>query len=179
MLQLIRRMLGRERSTLPPFDFSRNRFRAKKVWPPNLRELTERQQFRFERKYKRRLRMKSIKPLWIKWTKIVQWSLIGFVVVYGVFLHDFTKDPMNPRPGEQPFVRIRAWAKGLTGGFWSHTSTDVPRGGDLRSVESGQSVNTEQAQERKKSYLTLNPTEVQRKLRDEEVARDRAQGYFR
>ncbi|KAF1948413.1 hypothetical protein CC80DRAFT_387148, partial [Byssothecium circinans] len=121
MLQFLRRILGRPKSQLPPFDFARNRFRAKKHWPPNLRALTEKQQFRFERKFKRRLRLKSIKPQWQRWTKIVQWNLIGFVVVYGVFFHDFTKDPMNPRPGEQPFKGLREWVRGLYGGFWTHT----------------------------------------------------------
>ncbi|PSN61254.1 hypothetical protein BS50DRAFT_457164, partial [Corynespora cassiicola Philippines] len=120
--QLLQRLLGRQpKPQLLPFDFARNRFPAKKRWPPNLGELTEKQQFRFERKFKRRLRMKSIKPQWQKWTKIVQWSLIGFVVVWGVFFHDFAEDPMNPRPGEQPFKPLRAWVKRLGDGFWSHT----------------------------------------------------------
>jgi hypothetical protein len=122
MLQLLRRLLGRPPKTqLPPFDFARNRFKPKKTWPPQLSELTEKQQFRFERKFKRRMLIKSTRPQWVKWTKIVQWSLISFVVVYGVFFHDFAKDPMNPRPGEQPFVRLREWMWELYGGFWTHT----------------------------------------------------------
>ncbi|KAF2639111.1 hypothetical protein P280DRAFT_470515 [Massarina eburnea CBS 473.64] len=123
MLQFIRRILGRSKSQLPPFDHTRNRFTAKKHWPPNLRILTYKQQFRFERKFKRRLRLKSIKPLWQKWTKIVQWSMISFVAVYGVLFHDWSKDPMNPRPGEQPFkgVRDKMWA--MYAEMWSHTSS--------------------------------------------------------
>jgi hypothetical protein len=128
-LGLFARLFGRYQKTkLPPFDFTRNRFQVKKAWPPQLLELTERQQFRFERKFKRRMRLKSIKPQWQKWTKIVQWSMISFVVVWGVFFHDFASDPMNPRPGEQPFVGLREWMRGLYGGFWSHTLE-----GDTRS----------------------------------------------
>ncbi|KAF2256803.1 hypothetical protein BU26DRAFT_527072 [Trematosphaeria pertusa] len=124
MLRLIRRLLGQPaKPQLPPFNFARNRYKAKKNWPPNLRELTEKQQFRFERKFKRRLRLKSIKPQWQKWTKIVQWGLIGFVIVYGVLFHDFAKDPMNPTPGEQPFKRLREQMKGLYGGMWTHTES--------------------------------------------------------
>lgn len=123
MLQLLQRLVGRApRNELPPFDFTRNRFRVKKKWPPNLSELTDRQNFRFERKFKRRLRLKSIKPQWQKWTKIAQWSMISFVVVYGVLFHDFAHDSMNPRPGEQPFSGIRARMWGLWEGLWTHTS---------------------------------------------------------
>ncbi|KAF3048059.1 hypothetical protein E8E12_009642 [Didymella heteroderae] len=103
----INRLLGRKQSQLPPFDFARNRYPAKKTWPPNLRELTEKQQFHFERKFKRRTRLKSIKPTWNKWTKIVQWSMISFIVVHGVFFYDFANDPMNPTPGKQPFQGLR------------------------------------------------------------------------
>ncbi|KAF2847129.1 hypothetical protein T440DRAFT_521123 [Plenodomus tracheiphilus IPT5] len=121
MLQLINRLLGRTQNTLPPFDLARNRFRVKKTWPPNLRELTEKQQFRFERKFKRRIKAKSIKPQWDRWTKIVQWSIISFIVVYGVLFHDFRKDPMNPRPGEQPFAGLRQRMWGMLGNFYTHT----------------------------------------------------------
>jgi hypothetical protein len=125
MFQLLARLLGRaSRSDLPPFNFALNRYKAKKHWPPNLRVLTEKQQFRFERKFKRRLRLKSIKPQWNRWTKIVQWNLIGFVVVYGVLFHDFAKDPMNPRQGEQPFRALRERMWGVWDGMWTqHTST--------------------------------------------------------
>lgn len=132
---MLGRLFGRApKRQLPPFDFSRNRFRAKKHWPPNLRELTEKQQFRFERKYKRRLRLKSIKPQWQKWIKIVQWNLIGFIVVYGVLFHDFSKDPMNPKPGEQPFqgLRSRMWA--MWDGLWS-SSRSHERSEDAASAK--------------------------------------------
>ncbi|KAL1792399.1 hypothetical protein ACET3X_008906 [Alternaria dauci] len=107
MLRFFNRLLGRHQNTLPPFDFARNKYPAKKKWPPYLRALTEKQQFRFERKFKRRIKMKSIRPVWNKWTKIVQWSLITFIAVYGVLFHDFRYDPMNPTPGEQPFKGLR------------------------------------------------------------------------
>lgn len=131
MLQLINRLLGRTPNTLPPFDFARSRFRVKKKWPPNLRELTEKQQFRFERKFKRRIKAKAIKPQWDRWTKIVQWSIISFIVVYGVLFHDFRKDPMNPRPGEQPFEGLRQRMWGMLGNFYTHTNdtATLVRGG--------------------------------------------------
>ena len=180
MLQLIQRLLGRQRTTLPPFDFSRIRYRAKKQWPPNLRELTERQQFRFERKFKRRLRLKSIKPMWQKWTKILQWSLIGFVVVYGVFFHDFANDKLNPRPGEQPFKGLRAWMKSWTDMIWTHNSESTDKGRTLNGAEEG---HTE-----KKGVSTLDsvrevwnqsPAQRQAQIRNQEIARDQEQGFHR
>ncbi|KAF2016897.1 hypothetical protein BU24DRAFT_419944 [Aaosphaeria arxii CBS 175.79] len=138
MFQSLLRLLGRApKNTLPPFDFKRNRYPAIKKWPPNLRELTEKQQFRFERKFKRRLRLKSIKPTWNKWVKIVQWSLIGGVTVYAVFFYDFRKDPMNPRPGEQPFDWLRAWTREKLGGVWSvgSGSSTIGERGQRRVLE--------------------------------------------
>ena len=119
------RLLGRKQSPLPPFDFSRNRFRAKRPWPPTLSDLTEKQQFYFERKFKRRIRQKSIKPTWNKWTKIVQWSIISFIIVHGVFFYDFAEDPMNPTPGKQPFqgLRDKMWA--ILGNFYTQSPATV------------------------------------------------------
>jgi hypothetical protein len=132
MLRLFNRLLGRHQNTLPPFDFARNKYPAKKKWPPNLRALTDKQQFRFERKFKRRIKAKSIRPEWNKWTKVVQWSMISFIVVYGVLFHDFRKDPMNPRPGEQPFEGLRKRMWGMLGGFYTHTDEDASLLGDNR-----------------------------------------------
>jgi hypothetical protein len=133
------RLLGRKQSKLPPFDFSRNRFPAKKTWPPDLREMTEKQQFYFERKFKRRTRLKSIKPQWNKWTKIVQWSLISFILVHGVFFYDFSQDPMNPRKGEQPFqgLRDKMWA--ILGNVWTQNESTikVPERGARRTESMG------------------------------------------
>lgn len=128
MSGFIARLFGRQKTQLPPFDFARNPFRAKRKWPPNLRALTEKQQYRFERKFKRRIKLKSLRPQWDKWTKIVQWSLISFVVVYGVLFHDFAQDPMNPRPGEQPFKGIRDKMWSMLDNFYTHTETTLKGG---------------------------------------------------
>ncbi|KAF2105348.1 hypothetical protein BDV96DRAFT_509506 [Lophiotrema nucula] len=121
---IVRRILGRPPPNQAlPFDFARNRFRAKKKWPPNLHELTERQQFRIERKFKRRSLLKSQRPVWNKWVKIVQWNLIGGITVWTLFFADFRKDKMNPRPGEQPFEGLRNWVKDKFDGLWTHTAS--------------------------------------------------------
>ncbi|KAL5118248.1 hypothetical protein ACEQ8H_003920 [Pleosporales sp. CAS-2024a] len=136
MLRFFRRLFGRQKNTLPPFDFARNRYRTRKQWPPNLRDLTEKQQFRFERKFKRRIRFKSIRPQFNKWVGIVQWSLISFIVVYSVLFHDWSKDPMNPRPGEQPFMGIRTRMWNMLGNFYTHSKETVEAGAEgARRVE--------------------------------------------
>jgi len=139
MLRFINRLLGRHQNTLPPFDLARNRFRVKKKWPPTFSELTDKQKFRFERKFKRRIKAKSTNPLWNKWTKIAQWSLISFVAVYGVLFHDFRKDPNNPRLGEQPFEGLRARMWEILGNFYTHSegSMAIERGGQRRVPQGG------------------------------------------
>jgi hypothetical protein len=125
MLAFLNRLLGRNKNTALPFNFARNRYPAKKKWPPNLRELTDKQNYRFERKFKRRVTLKSVRPQWNRWTKIVQWSTISFIVVYGVLFHDFAQDPMNPRPGQQPFAGLRNRMWEILGNFWTHTDTNM------------------------------------------------------
>lgn len=144
------RLFGRQRSTLPPFDFARNRFTVRKKWPPNLRELTERQQFRFERKFKRRIKAKAVRPQWNNRVKIVQWSLISFILVYGVLFNDFAKDPMNPRPGEQPFKGLRDRMWGLLGGFYTHTEEGLKgeRGARRQGLTAGEERQTGADRER-------------------------------
>jgi hypothetical protein len=129
MLGLFRRLFGRERSTLPPFDFARNRFPMRKKWPPAFRDMTEKQKFRFERKFKRRIRDKAIRPEWNNKVKVFTWSLITFIAVYGVLFHDFANDPMNPRPGEQPFKSLRAAMWRNLGKFYTHTEDTLTGGG--------------------------------------------------
>jgi hypothetical protein len=120
------RLLGRQRSTLPPFDFSRNRYKARTRWPPEILKLSERRQFYFERRWKRRMLMKSIRPRWQKGVKIFTWVTIGFVTVYAVFFYDHRNDSWNPQPGEQPFQELRDWTRdflyGIFGSFWTDTA---------------------------------------------------------
>jgi hypothetical protein len=135
MLAFLNRLLGRNKNTLPPFNFARNRYPAKKKWPPNLQKLTDKQNYRFERKFKRRVTLKSLRPQWNRWIKIVQWSTISFIVVYGVLFHDFAQDPMNPRPGQQPFAGLRSRMWDIIGNFWTHTDSNIIEGRGARRRE--------------------------------------------
>ena len=54
-----------------------NPFKAKRAWPPDFSKLPDRQQFRLERKYRRRTKLKYARPNWMKATKLAQWGAIG------------------------------------------------------------------------------------------------------
>ncbi|KAF2272803.1 uncharacterized protein EI97DRAFT_349165, partial [Westerdykella ornata] len=79
------RVIGRKQNTLPPYDFARSPYRAKKPWPPPLMSLSEHRQFNFERRFKRRLLLKSIRPNWNRWVKVAQKVGIWSIVIYSVF----------------------------------------------------------------------------------------------
>ncbi|EMR70960.1 hypothetical protein UCREL1_2008 [Eutypa lata UCREL1] len=52
------------------------RFKLKKVWPPDFSKLSEKEQFRFERRYKRRIKLATARPRWDKIVKLAQLSSI-------------------------------------------------------------------------------------------------------
>ena len=66
-----------------PYDITQNPYRCKRTWPPDFTQLSTKHQFRFERRYKRRTRLKWARPTWTKATKLAQWGSILFVAVYG------------------------------------------------------------------------------------------------
>lgn len=53
-----------------------NPFQARKVWPPNLKELTPQQQLRFEKKYKRRVINAQKSPRWHKAVTYAQFATL-------------------------------------------------------------------------------------------------------
>ena len=67
-----------------PYDITQNPYRCKRTWPPDFTQLSQKHQFRLERRYKRRTKLKWARPTWTKATKLAQWGSILFVAVYGV-----------------------------------------------------------------------------------------------
>jgi hypothetical protein len=47
-------------------------YKLKKVWPPDIKSMTPPQQLRFEKKYKRRLKLATARPRWDKFVRIAQ-----------------------------------------------------------------------------------------------------------
>lgn len=75
-----------------PLSVVNNPYKARKVWPPDFKQLNPQQQLRFEKKYKRRILLANYSPRWVKGVKFAQlvtivgkqtyplnWSLNGFV----------------------------------------------------------------------------------------------------
>ncbi|GAO16260.1 hypothetical protein UVI_02000400 [Ustilaginoidea virens] len=54
-----------------------NPYKARKVWPPDFKELNHAQQLRFEKKYKRRVLLAGRSPRWEKGVKLAQLATIA------------------------------------------------------------------------------------------------------
>ncbi|KAH0283353.1 hypothetical protein M436DRAFT_51032 [Aureobasidium namibiae CBS 147.97] len=76
--------LMRRAAALPKFDFARNPYKSKRTWPPDFTKLSQKHQFRLERRYRRRAKLKWARPTWTKFVKLATWGTISFVVVYGL-----------------------------------------------------------------------------------------------
>lgn len=50
--------------------------KLKKVWPPDMMTMSPQQQLRFEKKYKRRLKMATLRPGWDKGVRLAQYFTI-------------------------------------------------------------------------------------------------------
>ncbi|RYP59575.1 hypothetical protein DL771_010843 [Monosporascus sp. 5C6A] len=106
---LVRRLAGKPvtlpiRNTQVPLTGNHsNRYKPKKVWPPDFSQLTEKEKFRFERRYKRRVKLATARPRWDKFVRLAQLSSVTF---YSVLFMDWETE-------KQPFqgvkIRDRFW----------------------------------------------------------------------
>ncbi|KAI0900611.1 hypothetical protein F4806DRAFT_162482 [Annulohypoxylon nitens] len=64
-------------------------YKLKKVWPPDFSKLSPKDQFRFERRYKRRLRLAAARPRWDKFIKLVQMFSMVSVLTYTILFMDW------------------------------------------------------------------------------------------
>ncbi|KAI1098026.1 hypothetical protein F4804DRAFT_346662 [Jackrogersella minutella] len=69
---------------LPP-----TRIYTKKIWPPDFSKLSEKEKFRFERRYKRRVKLATARPRWDKYVRLAQLFSISFILVYTVLFMDW------------------------------------------------------------------------------------------
>lgn len=104
-----------------PFDFSRNPYRAKKRWPPDFSKLSPKEQFRFEKKFRRRNKLAWARPRWTKATKLVQWGLISSFTTYGILFYDWQKKEGDP----EPFEGVRKFYRQMADGIWTASNTTL------------------------------------------------------
>ncbi|KXX79953.1 hypothetical protein MMYC01_202299 [Madurella mycetomatis] len=90
--------------------------KLKKVWPPDLKTMTPQQQLRFEKKYKRRLKLATARPRWDKAVRLGQLFTIAAVLVYMVLFMDWKDVPT-------PFQPVREKFYGFFGVFTKETRT--------------------------------------------------------
>ena len=59
-------------------------YKARKPWPPDFSKLDPKYQFRLERRYRRRTKLKWARPKWVKGVKLAQWGicLCAFLPTY-------------------------------------------------------------------------------------------------
>jgi hypothetical protein len=60
----------------PVFNIHTNPYKAKKSWPPDFTKLSPKHQFRLERRYRRRAKLKWARPTWTKAMKLAQWGSV-------------------------------------------------------------------------------------------------------
>ncbi|KAI0142529.1 hypothetical protein F4776DRAFT_661598 [Hypoxylon sp. NC0597] len=87
-----------------------SRYKPKKVWPPDFSKLSEKEQFRFERRYKRRVKLATSRPRWDKFIRLAQLFSVTSVLVYSVLFMDWNTD-------KQPFQGVRDKFWGTLGAF--------------------------------------------------------------
>ncbi|KAI4862481.1 hypothetical protein F4820DRAFT_430520 [Hypoxylon rubiginosum] len=85
-------------------------YKPKKVWPPDFSKLSEKEQFRFERRYKRRLLLATARPRWDKLIRMAQLFSVTSVLIYSVLFMDWQSE-------KQPFQGVRDKFWGAVGAF--------------------------------------------------------------
>ncbi|KAH6983072.1 hypothetical protein BGZ61DRAFT_450084 [Ilyonectria robusta] len=101
---LFRRMAASAKGPLlrrAPLSVVNNPYKARKVWPPNFKELTVQQQLRFEKKYKRRIMLASRSPRWEKGVKLAQLITIVAALVWILFYSEFEWWGQKYKPSEE------------------------------------------------------------------------------
>ncbi|KAI1339978.1 hypothetical protein F5Y15DRAFT_60493 [Xylariaceae sp. FL0016] len=76
------------------------RYKPKKIWPPDFSKLSQKEQFRFERRYKRRVKLATARPRWDKYVRLAQLSSVTFVAIYSILFMDWNTE-------KQPFEGVR------------------------------------------------------------------------
>ncbi|PHH60798.1 hypothetical protein CDD81_1149 [Ophiocordyceps australis] len=83
-------------------NLAANLGKPRKVWPPNFEELSPQQQFRLEKKYKRRIQMASYSPKWEKNIKYLQYGFCSSVFLFWLMYYtSFDLGWLRPKPAEE------------------------------------------------------------------------------
>jgi len=107
-------------TTKPAFNVLTNPYRTRKAWPPILTQMSENQQFYYEKKFRRRLlnKTRNMRYNWDRWALFARRFLVGFLIFYFAFI----AEPPDPNTRVPP-DGLRYWMygqlrKGNEVGFW-------------------------------------------------------------
>ncbi|KAI1115468.1 hypothetical protein F5Y14DRAFT_450039 [Nemania sp. NC0429] len=84
------------------------RYKLKKVWPPDFSRLSEKDKFRFEKRYKRRIKLATARPRWNRYVQLAQLGIITSVIIYSVLFMQWETE-------RQPFEGLRRQFWGVFG----------------------------------------------------------------
>lgn len=73
-LNMLSTLVRRSAAAVRPFNPHTNPYKAKRHWPPDFDKLSQKHQFRMERRYRRRAKLKWARPRWTKMVKLAQWG---------------------------------------------------------------------------------------------------------
>ncbi|KAL2046894.1 hypothetical protein N7G274_000912 [Stereocaulon virgatum] len=121
-------------SAVPKLTIHNNPYKAQKQWPPDFTKLHAKHQFRFERKYRRRAKLKYARPRWVKAVKLTAWGSSLFILVYGVLFMDWRSMAGEATP---PFVDVREWFWKQIDSIWT-TAAPSTVAVDSKEGEPGQ-----------------------------------------
>lgn len=107
-------------SSEPAFNVYTNPYKAKNPWPPDFEKLSDKHQFRLERRYKRRAQLKWARPNWMIATRLAQYGLSIGVATYAVLFMDWGEG------NERAFEGIRGWYKEQVASIWSNAPPQRP-----------------------------------------------------
>ncbi|KAI0877123.1 hypothetical protein GGS24DRAFT_169397 [Hypoxylon argillaceum] len=99
-----------------------SRYKPKKVWPPDFSKLSQKEQFRFERRYKRRVRLAATSPRWDRGVRLARLGSVIAIIVYVVLFMDL-KSEFKPFDG----IRDTFW-----GFFGYEQQPDLPKTADQK-----------------------------------------------
>lgn len=113
-----------------PYTWETNPYVCKRTWPPEFSKLSQKHQFKLERRYRRRAKLAYARPNWHKMVKLAQWGSILFVSVYGILFMELTD-------GNTPFSGV-SWTGTMLG--CQGTCTDYVQDSRMVCGTNGQHV---------------------------------------
>ena len=85
-----------------PFTVTNNPYRARKKWPPDFSNLHPKQQFHFEKTYRRRAKLAYARPQWNRRVKLAQHTIVVACLIYFIFFAE-PRDMGTPFDGVSLF----------------------------------------------------------------------------